>query len=111
MGCCYFVLNIPCAQLRPKSALAEYVRSQFPRSRRFDFVRNWSRDGGRIPVLFKEELLQQVCSQNAAAVTSLSAPRPAVLVTTHNGYTSGTQAPPFRVEAMPILPSSAVFPR
>jgi hypothetical protein len=76
MGCCYFVLNIPCAQLRPKSALAEYVRSQFPRSRSFDFVRNWSRDGGRIPVLFKEELLQQVCSQNAAAVTSLLSSTP-----------------------------------
>jgi hypothetical protein len=73
MGCCYFVLNIPCSQLRSKSALAEYVRSQ---QKFLDFVRKWSRDGDRLPVLFKEELLQQVCCQNAA-VTSLlgSTPR------------------------------------
>ena len=53
----------------------------------FDFVRNWSRDGDRLPVRFKKEL--------------------AVLVTTHNSYTSGTQDSPFRVEAMPTFPSSA----
>jgi len=35
----------------------------------------------------------------------------AVLVTIHNGYTSGTENCPFWVEAMPTLPSSAIFPR
>ncbi len=29
----------------------------------------------------------------------------------HNGYTSGTEDCPFWVEAMPTLPSSAIFPR
>jgi hypothetical protein len=29
----------------------------------------------------------------------------------HNGYTSGTEDCPFRVEAMPTLPASAIFPR
>jgi hypothetical protein len=28
----------------------------------------------------------------------------------HNGYTSGTEDCPFRVEAMPILPAAAIFP-
>jgi hypothetical protein len=107
MGCCYFVLNIPCSQLRSKSALAEYVRSQ---QKFLDFVRNWSRDGDRLPVLFKEELRNRYAVKMLLSPPS-SAPRPAVLVTTHNGYTSGTQDSPFRVEAMPILPSSAVFPR
>jgi hypothetical protein len=61
MSCCYFVLNIPCAQFAAqKFALAEYVRSQ---QKVLDFVRNWSRDGDRLPILFKEELLQQVCCQ------------------------------------------------
>jgi hypothetical protein len=56
---------------------AEYARSQFRRSRNFWISsRNWSRDGDRIPVLFKGGLLQQVGSQNAAAVTSLLSSTP-----------------------------------
>jgi hypothetical protein len=78
MGCCYFVLNIPCAQFAAKNLRsAEYARSQFRRSRIFWISsRNWSRDGDRIPVLFKGGLLQQVGSQNAAAVTSLLSSTP-----------------------------------
>ena len=29
----------------------------------------------------------------------------------HNGYTSGTEDCPFRVEARPTLPAGAIFPR
>ncbi len=36
--------------------------------------------------------------------------RPAVLVTIHNGYTSGTEDCPFWLGAMRNLPSSAIFP-
>jgi hypothetical protein len=42
---------------------------------------------------------------------AVSSSRPAVPVTIHNGYTSGTEDCPFCVEAMPTLPSSAIFPR
>jgi hypothetical protein len=41
----------------------------------------------------------------------MASSRPAALVTIHNGYTSGTEDCPFWVEAMPTLPSSAIFPR
>ena len=48
-------------------------------------------------------------SSHQFVVANLSS-RPAVLVTTHKGYTSGTEDCPFWGEAMPTLASSAIFP-
>jgi hypothetical protein len=76
-GLLLFRVKYSLRPVAPKNLRSPNTCSQFRRSRNFWISsRNWSRDGDRIPVLFKGGLLQQVGSQNAAAVTSLLSSTP-----------------------------------
>jgi hypothetical protein len=54
--------------------------------------------------------VSSVCESAAIGMLSMLFPQSVPASNHHNGYTSGTEDCPFRVEAMPILPAAAIFP-